>query len=338
MVSTAELGTIGIIDWNLIKAKYEKPNLLLGNGFSLQFSTKFSYGSLFEIFLDTCDATHKSLFSHFGTSNFELILRYLTQARIINSHLSLPTQPIDVAILQLKNGLIRAIEYVHPRIHEIDFDQLEEVANQLADFGDIFTTNYDLYLYHIIMKSLDISKYTKGYVPYQDYYWGGHAKAGFLEFVNYQNYTYKHLYYLHGSLFIFKQGLMDVKIKRSSEGTELIDKIADEIRNNNIPNFVSEGAGDDKRKSITQNDYLRFCIEKLKVSTKPILVFGNSLGEFDSHILEAIKVIPKEIIYCIYVGNRTLQDLHHEKLSFTKNFNSYPKTIDFVDSKTVFAI
>jgi hypothetical protein len=268
-----------------------------------------------------------------------LILKYLTQARIINSHLGLPTQPIDLAILQLKNGLIRAIEYVHPRVLEIDFDQLEDIALQLADFGDIFTTNYDLYLYHIIMKSLDISKYTTGYIPYQDYFWGGYARTGFLEFVNYQNRgPYKHLYYLHGSLFIFKQGLMDVKIKRSSEGTELIDKIADEIRNNNIPNFVSEGAGDDKRKSIARNDYLRFGTDNLKSSTKPILVFGNSLGEFDSHILEAIKAKPKEIVYCIYVGNRTTEDLHHEKLSFIKNFNNYSKSIDFVDSKTVFSI
>src|SRR5690606_30971107 len=203
---------------------------------------------------------------------------------------------------------------------------------------NIFTTNYDLFLYHIIMKSLDIRRDNREFVAYQDYYWGPSVAAGFKEFVNYQTIPYKHIYYLHGSLFVFNQELKDVKIIRSNREIELIDLIANQIRNSNIPNFVSEGTGEDKRRSISRNEYLRFCSTKLKDSTNSIVVFGNSLGEFDSHILEAIKAKTKDIVFCMYVGDKSKEELNHEKLTFAKNFNKYQKEIHYVDSGSLFTL
>src|SRR5690606_26648234 len=127
-------------------------------------------------------------------------------------------------------------------------------------------------------------------------------------------------------------------ILRSSQSTELIDLIANQINKNNIPNFVSAGTGEDKRRSISRNEYLRFCSEKLKDSPNPIIVFGNSLGEFDSHILEAIRATPKDIVYCMYVGERSEEELNHEKLGFAKNFNKYHKEIYYVDSRSIFTL
>lgn len=125
MVSEVELGRNNVINWNLIKPRYTKPNLLLGNGFSLQFSDNFSYKSLFEIFLENCDESHHKLFTEFDTTNFELIQRYLNYALKVNTILNLSTDEIKTAIEQLKNGLIQTIEQVHPRIQNIDLDQLE---------------------------------------------------------------------------------------------------------------------------------------------------------------------------------------------------------------------
>ena len=216
MITIEELRLNSILDWNDIKEGYNSPNLLLGNGFSLQFSTNFSYNSLFNVFLDNSEPTYQALFSQFGTTNFELIQRYLTYARKVNYLLGLPTQEVDDAIQNLKNGLIRTIEKIHPRVEDIDFDQLYNVAKQLKNFGDIFTTNYDLYLYHIIMQSKDISTIDKAYLPYQDYYWGSDCPNGFKQFMPYQNLPYKHLYYLHGSLFVFKHNLDILKLLRCS--------------------------------------------------------------------------------------------------------------------------
>ena len=62
------------------------------------------------------------------------------------------------------------------------------------------------------------------------------------------------------------------------------------------------------------------------------------LGDFDSHILRALKMIPKDIVYCIYAGERTIAELNAEKYNFLAKFNDYPKQIEFVDSKTVFQL
>lgn len=338
MITTQELRQNSILDWSEIGARYNKPNLLLGNGFSLQFSTNFSYSSLFNLFLQNSEPAYQTLFSQFGTTNFELIQRYLTYARKVNELLGLPTQEVDDAIQNLKNGLIRTIEVVHPRVENINFEQLYNVAKQLKDFGDIFTTNYDLYLYHIIMQSRDISVDDKGYLPYQDYYWGSEAPTGFKQFMPYQNYPYKHLYYLHGSLCVFKHDLDILKLIRNNQNTELIDLLATQIQNDNFPVFITEGSGLEKQLVISENSYLTFCLDNLKESDSPIVVFGNMLGEFDAHILRALKQIPKDIIYCIYIGNRTIAEVNAEKFDFLSKFNHYPNQIEFVDSTTVFQL
>lgn len=338
MTTEIELTQNGIIDWKLIKPRYTNPDLLLGNGFSVQFSKKFLYSSLFDIFLTNCDKVYKNLFKQFGTTNFELIQKYLTYALKVNEILNLSTVEINSAIEQLKNGLIRTIEQVHPRNIEIDFQQLERVAEQMSVFGNIYTTNYDLYLYHIIMKSKDLSVNIKDYIAYQDYYWGNQAPSGFKQFMSYQTYKYKDIFYLHGSLFLFKKNSDDLKILKENENTELIDLISDQIRNNNFPSFISEGSGEDKLNSIKSNNYLNFCINELKNSKKPIIIFGNSLGDFDNHILDAIKKNPKDIIYCIYCENRNIADINAEKYTFLSRFNNYGNQIEFINSKSLFDI
>src|SRR5690606_29977787 len=147
----------------------------------------------------------------------------------VNTILELPTELIQHAIEELKNGLIESIKEVHPRVEEIDWDRLNSITNQLESFGDIYSTNYDLYLYHIIMKSIDISRVKKGYVAYQDYFWGN-AEQGYKQFMPYQTYQYKHIYYLHGALCIFNHDIRDLKIKRDNASEELIEVISSEIQ------------------------------------------------------------------------------------------------------------
>ena len=62
------------------------------------------------------------------------------------------------------------------------------------------------------------------------------------------------------------------------------------------------------------------------------------LGEFDAHILRALKENPKDIIYSIYIGDRTIAEVNKEKFDFLSKFNHYPNQVVFVDSSTVFEI
>ncbi len=325
-----------IYTWDEFKGKLDKPDLLLGNGFTLQFSGNFSYGSLFEIFLQNCDAGYRPLFQSFGTTNFELILRYLNNAIRINQILGQPTALIQTAIEQLRNGLITSIEQIHPRNDDIDFERLREIAEQFEKFGNIYTTNYDLYLYHILMLTNDLSRTKDGYVAYQDFYWGNQAPEGFKQFMDYQNYVYKDIYYLHGALFIYNDGGGEVKLLKSAVGDELIESISREIRRNHFPIFVSEGDAKDKLSSINRSRYLRFCLDNLAKSDNPIVIFGNALHEIDIHIIDAIKYHQRDIIYCLYIGDRSLESVLEEKHKFSGKFEYYRKSIEFIDSSTVF--
>ena len=114
MITTEILRQNKIFDWSDIALRYDKPNLLLGNGFSLQFSENFSYNSLFNLFLENCDDTHKDLFSYFGTVNFEQILSYLTYAKKVNELLE-NNDINDINQIMVENNpieyLINAIKY-----------------------------------------------------------------------------------------------------------------------------------------------------------------------------------------------------------------------------------
>jgi len=339
MPTEQELLLEGIHNWENIKEDYKNPHLLLGNGFSMQFSENFAYSSLFSLFLENCNEQYRDLFNQFGTTNFELIQKYLNYTIKVNTVLGLPTQPVIDALENLKNGLIRTIEQVHPRAENINFESLDIVAEKLREFQNIFTTNYDLYLYHIIMLSYDKHTRDRTYEPYQDWFWGRHnAPDGFREFMDYQNRPFKHIYYLHGSLFLFKHGLYDIKLVKGDSGTELIEDISHQIRGNNFPLFVSEGTGPQKEERIQENSYLRFCLENLENSEGPFLIFGNVMGEFDSHILKALKKQDRPIIYSIYTLNRTINEINLEKLNFLSKFNNYGEEVKFVNSSTVFGL
>lgn len=344
-MTAEELNNIGIRNWSDIRGNYDHPDLLLGNGFSIRQNTQFTYTSLFQIFLDHCPESLRSSFLLFDTSNFELILEYLSYTLKVNESLGIEVAPVQQLIDTLKNGLVESIRRVHPTVGDINWDNLNAITADLDSFNDIFTTNYDLYLYHIIMRAKDryVAEKEKGTAanpnirPYNDYFWGRHnAPTGYLEFVDYQEYLqYKHIYYLHGALFVFQHGQYNVKIK-SKFGDELIAVIATEIQAGRFPVFVSEGRLEDKVNSIYRSGYLRFCLEALSNAKRPILIYGNSLSDVDKHIVDTIIREPRPVIYAIYVNDRTETNLLAEKYNI---INKFPHNfqIEVVDSSTIFS-
>lgn len=335
MISEIELRSNEIYQWNDIKNKFDYPDLLLGNGFSLQFSNKFSYASLFEEFLKKCDSKHKKLFQQFDTPNFESIQKHLTYALKVNTIFGLPIDDIKRAIVQLKEGLISTIHEIHPKNALINSDKIEEIAHKLQGFGDIYTTNYDLYLYHIVMKTNDLKISDCNYkVSYQDYFWSKMPQGKYNEFRDFQEYRYKNIFYLHGALFIFKGNIYPKKLISIQDN--LIDTIYENIKQGDFPVFISEGTSEEKMKGILNDMYLSFCMRKLRESESPIVVFGNTLGEFDSHILNAIKFNSRDIVYCIYCNGKTIDEVSAEKYNFKAKFKNYTKNIYFIDSSSLF--
>lgn len=98
-----------IKDWAEIKDNYENGNLIIGNGASVALHQKFRFDSLKEeaeklrLFNDDIS----KLFIEFDTSDFELILRLVWHAKLINKHLGIVDQKLDSAYENIKQALIK---------------------------------------------------------------------------------------------------------------------------------------------------------------------------------------------------------------------------------------
>lgn len=300
-----------------------------------------NYGSLFEKFLDNCEQRDAELFQGFGTTNFELIQEQLLNARKVNELLRLPIDPIDPAIKKLREGLIISVQQVHPLAQDIDPEMLQKVSEALDPFEDVYTLNYDLFLYRIIMISKDRSEKIK-IRRHNDYFWKSY-NHGFLEFAGFDELNNKHVYYLHGALFLFPGHRLDyhndLKLRRGDQPfDELIEAVSRRIEQGTLPLFVSEGKPEDKMRTIYGSPYLRFAYRKLEESNRPLVVYGWSVSEQDKHILSILQ--PKGygsrrlLAVSIYMGSKSKTKLE-EELAFMKA-RLAGHDVAFFDSSTLF--
>lgn len=80
-----------IKQWNDIKDDYVGASLIIGNGASIALHKKFDFGSLKEEAekLQLFDEDVAMLFNEFNTSDFELILRLVWHAKLVNEKLKI---------------------------------------------------------------------------------------------------------------------------------------------------------------------------------------------------------------------------------------------------------
>lgn len=339
-LSQTELNNIGIRQWSDLKLKHDKLDVLLGNGFSINFSANFMYKSIYEKFKEKCDPLHENLFSQFNTTNFEKIMLMLTNARKVNNVFGLSIAEIDESIEALKNGLIESINELHPRTDNVPWPLISSISRQFVEqFNDIYSLNYDLLLYHIIMAAYDAWKDDNSLPSLQDYCWGTRDMGpNYREFVNYQNLGgYRDIYYIHGNLCLFNNKSHVIKIIRGNRQPELIDLISDRIKAGDFPLFVSEGTAEEKRSRVLNNQYLHFCFKKLGEAKNPLLIFGLTLAPNDEHIINQVRTKQRPIIISVYTNGRSEIELRKELADQRMKFGNYFKPdIDFVDSSSVF--
>jgi len=337
MVSDKRLEELGVVNWSALSKNFNGADLLLGNGFSLNITGHFNYDSLFQVFLRNCSPAECNTFKKFGTSSFEFILEKLLNTKDVNRILKIEARnQIDNAIERLKTGLVTAIQANHPRSDMIDWEQLKRVANQLSTFNDIFTLNYDLFLYHIILVLKDKYEVDQSVRPYNDYFWGDHS-AQFKVFMDYQNYSqYRHLYYLHGALFLFQEPPDTLKLIRADYSKELIKLIGDAIEEGRMPLFVSEGKSKEKVKAINRSAYLTFTRENLEKAERSLVIFGTSLSNQDRHIVKAINYNrnKRDLAVSIHIGTKSSDDIEREINRIKKSFSLHK--VQFFNSETLF--
>lgn len=312
-----------------LEKKKRQKHLFFGNGFSIAYDNSiFSYNALSKFIEDNGNDSVKNLFITLNTTNFELIMRQLENfSRIVHlfsddehSH-----DKINAVIIELKKNLIDAVTKLHPNhVFEVPEEKSKACIKFLEEYlskgGFVFSTNYDLLFYWIMMRNesefvidgfgrdLETDLYHKREtddLDYSELRWGKYNKG-------------QNVFYLHGSLPIFDDGINIVKVEYDNEHY-LLENVKERINRGEYPVFVTAGDGNQKLNQITHNKYLNFCLEKLMSIEGSLITFGFNFGEYDEHIIDAINIAAKrgkrggDKLHSVYIGVYSEQDYNHIK-------------------------
>lgn len=302
-------------------------NLLLGNGFSVAYDpTIFSYNALHDFVTKLNDDDLSTILGVIETRNFEVIMQYLDHfSALITAFGGDPAlkKRVDAASGKLKTSLLDAVRALHPEhVFKVPEEQSKACASFLKLFldtnGSIYSTNYDLLLYWVLMRN-SVVKHVDGcgrellnpadeFVPpeeqeWSELTWGKHRDE-------------QNVFYLHGALPFFDSGVAVLK-EEYDVYNYLLQKISARMEKGEYPIFVTAGDGRQKLKHITHNQYLTYCYDSLCQAEGSLITFGFGFGQYDEHIIAAInkaakqgKKVPDKL-WSIYVGVYSDEDRKH---------------------------
>jgi len=305
--------------------KKRKVHLLLGNGFSVAYDNSiFSYNALFNFVSSLNDPLLSRVLGAMKTKNFELMMAQLDAfSALLEVFDSDPALKAKVAAANegLRRSLIAAINSLHPEhVFKMSDEQSTTCARFLNRFletgGSLFTSNYDLLLYWVLMRQ-NIPNACDGFgrellnpVEFEN----RTEEANWSELRWGPNKSQQNVFYVHGALPLFDTGTEVEKEQYDSNGY-LLENINARIEAQHYPVFVTAGSGDDKVAQIRANPYLADCYEHLCNIDGSVVTFGFGFGDSDLHIIEALnrathfpsKSPPK--LWSVYIGVFTEADI-----------------------------
>lgn len=308
-------------------------SLLMGNGFSMAYDKDiFSYNALYTFLTSKEDELLNALFSAIKTKNFELVMQQLDTTIALLKAFGADTEvqeKISVASQRLREGLLKSIQQMHPEhVYQMPEERSSACATFLNRFlgsgGHVYTTNYDLLLYWVLMRQRALNhvdgfgrelenpvEANEGKDPeWSELLWGPNQEK-------------QNVHYLHGALHIFDSGLEVIKEQYDQENY-LLEKVNARIEKGNYPVFVTAGNGDEKLEHIRHNRYLSNCYDRLCSLDGSLVTFGFSFGPYDEHIIAAINKAAKpgskqpQKLWSIYIGAYTPEDIAYIKSIETK--------------------
>ncbi|PQO27598.1 hypothetical protein C5Y96_18905 [Blastopirellula marina] len=265
----------------------QRASLLLGNGFSCAIHDGFRYDSLYRLAVEQgMPSTAAALFEHFGTTNFEAVMRLLEDSQWIACHYGILARDqgnlLTEDLQKVRESLIAAITSTHPANHYwLDEPRKKSCCQFLGAYHDIYSLNYDLLLYWVCQ----FSKPTK--------------VDGF-GFPNGQNDNPPYLvlsqprdqkgwvYHLHGALHLYTVDGETRKHRFHFQRRPLLEVICDGIRQSEYPLFVAEGTAKEKLRQIRTSMYLSIGFRQFQQAEGTLVTYGLSFGESDDHISDAI--------------------------------------------------
>ncbi len=300
-----------------------KRALLLGNGFSMAYNKdRFSFTSLLKSALEkriiTPDGPIHRAFKIFETSDFESIIRALEETNKVLSAYNYKKVPqFNEDAKRLQQHLIKVITNNHPeKSTDIKPSEYASCMEFIRQYNKIYTLNYDILLYWVIMKLKEEGK-PEDKELISDGFRDADGKEDYVVFKNTGDNSFG-IHHLHGGLHLFNRGADVAKLTFSKTSIPLTEQITQHMNNNEYPVFISEGTSSAKEKKITHNPYLNHCYKSLAKLSRDLVIFGTGLKKNDEHIKKAI--IESQCVN-VYIGVAN-QDKKSEWAAFEHDFKS----------------
>lgn len=313
-----------IVKWSDIKDDYHEGALLLGNGSSIAVNGCFAYSSLYEksVKLGHLTQNVQAVFDKFGVNDFELVLRRLWQAKLVNEALEIPKGEVEQAYEEVRQALIATVRDTHVTYDDAR-EHLELIYTFMQAFDYVISLNYDLVVYWAAQYGnrtlgrwfkdcFQPSTFRNTWKDLREPYGAAGATLYF---------------YPHGNLVLRREGFSSERKIQAGGDNNLLESILEKWEKDNLaPAFVCEGTEENKRDAISSCNYFeRVFYEVLPALEDTLVVYGWGFGDQDEHIIEQIaKSGVKKVAVSIYgddqilCGNieQKLQDLNLDELVF----------------------
>ena len=163
-----------LVDYGDVLRRIERPDrgntshLLLGNGFSIGCDPCFAYGSLYDRAVAAgLSPRAQQVFEHMGTNNFEGVMRLLRDGSWLAETYGLVDHDGSEMLADLeivKDALVQAIADSHLDHSGLVSDaKKRSAARFFGPYHNIFTTNYDLLPYWVILAADGRPDYWDGF-------------------------------------------------------------------------------------------------------------------------------------------------------------------------------
>ena len=225
--------------------------------------------------------------------------------------------------VRVREGLVNAVRTAHPAYRDDIAKVLPSCIKFLSSFGKIFTLNYDLLLYWVIL----------GQQQFADGFGLGTENNGFLG--PFKTNARCNIFHVHGGLHLYKTADYEIE-KRLATAAGLIDAIAETIgQGDRFPVYVAEGTSSAKLSRIKAIPHLKHCYQQLYDCTGALFVYGHSASDNDAHIYNALFSSAIDHIYfCIYKPRAGDLAEMNGKLSYFQKSNGSRIGYTFVDAES----
>jgi hypothetical protein len=295
-----------IVKWAEIKEHFSQ-GLVIGNGASIGISDRFNYPSLYQAAQDGNFLTDdtRAVFTSFESTDFELVLRRLWQATLVNKALQIDNKRVDEAYVEVRKSLISTVHAIHPAYDQVQ-KHFSAIGAFLMEFQTVASANYDLLLYWSAMWNNDNG--------FGSWFKDGFGKATFRDDWQTLREPYRAegatlYFYPHGNLCLGTEA-EGGEIKIAAGGENLLQTITEQWEQGVVtPLFVSEGTTEQKLTAIRRSNYLsRVHIEVLGAIGDAVAFYGLGFWPQDEHLIERVATTAKSAAVSVYKGEQKMID------------------------------